>query len=69
MGEPLTALFNESHHWLIAGAAQILGKDYDSLLEFLANEVGQLPGFETASPEQVLKAIAFRLTELSLAVD
>jgi hypothetical protein len=69
MGEPLTALFNESHRRLIAGAAQILGKDYDSLLEFLANEVGQLPGFETASPEQVLKAIASRLTELSLAVD
>jgi hypothetical protein len=38
-------------------------------LEFLANEVGQVPGFETASPEQVLKAIASRLTELSTAVE
>jgi hypothetical protein len=28
-----------------------------------------VPGFETASPEQVLQAIASRLTELSLAVD
>jgi hypothetical protein len=69
MGKPLTDLFNESHRRLIAGAAQVLGKDYDSLLKFLANEVGQVPGFETANPEQVLQAIASRMTELSVAVD
>jgi hypothetical protein len=69
MGESLTDLFNDSHRLLIAEAAQVLGKDYNSLLETLANEVGQLPGFETASPEQVLKAIASRMTELSVAVD
>jgi hypothetical protein len=69
MGEPLTALFNESHRRLIAEAAQVLGKDYDGLLEFLANEVGSVPGFETANPEQVLQAGASRMTELSVAVD
>jgi hypothetical protein len=69
MGEPLTALFNESHRRLIAEAAQVLGKDHDGLLEFLANEVGNVPGFETASPEQVLQAVASRMTELSVAVD
>jgi hypothetical protein len=54
---------------LIAEAAQVLGKDYDGLLEFLANKVGSVPGFETASPELVLQAVASRMTELSVAVD
>jgi hypothetical protein len=47
----------------------VLGKDYDGLLEFLANEVGSVPGFDTANPEQVLQAVASRMTELSVAVD
>jgi hypothetical protein len=69
MGEDLTALFKESHRRLIAKAAQVLGKEYDSLLEFLAKEVGSLPGFDTANSEQVLQAVASRMTELSVAVD
>jgi hypothetical protein len=69
MGEDLTALFNESHHRLIAEAAQVLGKDYDGLLELLASEVGNVPGFDTANPEQVLQAVASRMTELSVEVD
>jgi hypothetical protein len=37
MGEPLEDLFTDSHRRLIAEAAQELGKDYDSLLKFLAS--------------------------------
>jgi hypothetical protein len=69
MGEPLEDLFTDSHRRLIAEAAQELGKDFDSLLKFLASEVGKVPGFETASPEQVLQAVASRMTELSMAVE
>jgi predicted metal-dependent hydrolase len=40
MSQPLEDLFTESHRRLIAEAAQVFGKDYDSLLKFMASEIG-----------------------------
>jgi hypothetical protein len=68
-GEGPTSVFRNEHHRCIAEAAQILGKEYGSLLQSLVPKIRSVPGFATVSPERALKAIASWLTQLQEKVE